>query len=297
MKILLTGAGGQIGYELLQCLQGRGELLAPGRDRLDLERPDQLRELIRAWRPDVVVNAAAYTAVDQAEREPDAARRVNAAAPAAIGEAARQVGAAVVHFSTDYVFDGRKLSPYEEDDPTGPLNVYGQSKREGEQALLASGARCLLLRTSWVYGLRGRNFLLTVLRLARERDSLRIVADQYGAPTWSRSVAQCCARVLAQAERASDRDEWWALNGGIFHMSAQGRTSWYGFTRSALERMRLPRTPAVHPIASHEYPTPAKRPAYSVLSGARLEQHFGLRMPHWEQSLADCLASGAPDPV
>lgn len=291
MKILLTGGSGQIGRELGVCLRGRGDILAPGRERLDLGNIAQLRDCVESWRPDVIVNAAAYTAVDQAERESGLARRINAEAPAAIGEAARRVGAAVVHFSTDYVFDGRKLSPYEEDDATAPINVYGRTKREGEEGLLASGARSLILRTSWVYGLHGRNFLLTILRLARERDALRIVADQYGAPTWSRSAAHCCAQILAQAGRAADAGQWWAQHGGICHVSARGRTTWYGFARVALERLRLPRHPVLHPIQSHEYPTPAARPAYSVLSGARLEHAFGLRMPHWEQALAACLAS------
>lgn len=293
MRILLTGGSGQIGHELSQCLQACGEVYAPPRDRLDLERPAQVRDLIRAWRPNLIVNAAAYTEVDKAEQEQALAHRINSEAPGLIGEEARRIGAGVVHFSTDYVFDGRKLAPYDEDDETGPLNMYGRTKLEGERALLASGANCLVLRTSWVYGLRGRNFLLTVLRLARERDSLRIVADQYGAPTWSGAAAQYCANIVAQAGRARDPEQWWHTHGGVCHLSARGRTSWYGFARAILERSRLARRPVVHPLRSEEYPTPARRPAYSVLSGARLEQHFGLRMPHWEQSLAYCLGRSA----
>jgi dTDP-4-dehydrorhamnose reductase len=291
MKILLTGASGQVGHELALCLRPCGEIFAPDRSLLDLERPEQLRQVIRAFKPDVIVNPAAYTAVDQAESEAATALRVNAEAPAVIGEEARRNGAAIVHFSTDYVFDGRKFAPYEEDDEAAPINVYGRTKLAGEQALQAADVPCLLLRTGWVYGLHGRNFMLSVLRMARERDTLRIVGDQYGAPTWSRTVAQACAQLLARAGRAVDRDEWWRRHRGVYHLSARGRTSWHGFASAIVERARLARTPLIQSISTEEYPTPASRPRYSVLSCAKLEREFGLRTPHWEQGLAACLGS------
>lgn len=223
MRILLTGASGQVGHELAQCLEACGEIFAPPRARLDLERPDQLREVIRAYKPDLIVNPAAYTAVDQAESNAAAAQRINADAPAVIAQEARRCGAAVLHFSTDYVFDGGKCAPYDEDDEAAPLNVYGRTKLAGEQALQDAGIPLLLLRTGWVYGLRGHNFMLTMLRQAQERDSLRVVADQYGAPTWSRTVAQASAQMLARAGRAPDREEWWRRHGGTYHLSARGR--------------------------------------------------------------------------
>ena len=284
MKILLTGANGQVGYELERSLQGLGQVLALGRARMDLADLDQVRAVIRAERPSLIVNPAAYTAVDKAEAEPLLARRINAEAPAVMAEEARKLGAAMVHFSTDYVFDGAKQGAWLETDATGPLNVYGQTKLEGELAIAASGVDHLILRTSWVFGMRGKNFLLTMLRLASERDELRVVNDQHGAPTWSRTIADTTALLLAQARAAGQ--PWWAQHGGVYHLSSQGQTSWCGFTEALVAAAGL--SCKVLPISSAEYPTPARRPANSVLDTGKLRARL-CELPHWEQALALCL--------
>lgn len=291
MKILLTGRNGQVGYELERSLQGLGEVVALDRNAVDLERPTQLRDAIRAVRPDLIVNPAAYTAVDKAESEPEVAVRINADAPALMAEEARRIGAAMIHFSTDYVFDGCKQVPYVEDDRTGPVNVYGRTKLAGERAIAASGVAAMILRTSWVYGARGRNFMVTIRRLAAEREELRIVGDQLGAPTWCRTIAEATAQIVAQSAAAPDRQQWWSEKGGTYHLSAQGETSWYGFTQAIMARAGLARPPQVLSIATSDYPTPARRPSYSVLSCERLSQEFGLRLPHWEQGVALCMAA------
>src|SRR5471032_821894 len=221
MKILLTGSSGQVGYELARSLQGIGEVVAVDRNVMDLSDLDQVRDVIRREKPGLIVNPAAYTAVDQAESEPELAHRINAEAPGLMAQEARLLGAAMVHYSTDYVFDGSDPAARREDDATGPLNVYGASKLAGEQAIAAAGIPHLIFRTSWVYGMRGKNFLLTMLRLARERDELRVVADQHGAPTWSRTIADTTALVLSQAH-AGGR-EWWVQNSGVYHLSARAR--------------------------------------------------------------------------
>jgi len=227
MKILVTGSKGQVGSELCRSLPTLGEVVALDRTGMDLSRSDEVRHVLRELRPDVVVNAAAYAAVDQAETEPQLARLVNALAPAAMAEELRRTGSWLVHYSTDYVFDGKKPTPYTEDDEPFPLNVYGASKLEGERAIQAIGGRHLILRTGWVYGLRGNNFLLTMLRLFEERDELKIVDDQLGAPTWSRWLAQSTAEVIRQCCGTVDRSE--SDRSGIYHMTAGGRTSWFGF--------------------------------------------------------------------
>jgi dTDP-4-dehydrorhamnose reductase len=284
MKILLTGANGQVGYELERSLQGLGQVLALGRARMDLADLDQVRAVIRAERPNLIVNPAAYTAVDKAEAEPALARRINAEAPAVMAEEAKKLGAAMVHFSTDYVFDGAKQGAWLETDATGPLNVYGQTKLEGELAIAASGVDHLILRTSWVFGMRGKNFLLTMLRLARERDELRVVNDQHGAPTWSRTIADTTALLLAQARAAGQ--PWWAQHGGVYHLSSQGQTSWCGFTEAIVAAAGL--SCKVLPISSAEYPVPARRPANSVLDTGKLRARL-CELPHWEQALSLCL--------
>jgi dTDP-4-dehydrorhamnose reductase len=283
MKILLTGGRGQVGYELERCLQGLGEVVAPGRERLDLSDLAQVRDVVRALRPGLIVNAAAYTAVDRAESEPALAHVVNAEAPGVLAEEARRLGAALVHFSTDYVFDGSKDGPYVESDAAAPLNVYGRTKLLGEQAIAATGAAHLILRTSWVYGMRGHNFLLTMLRLARERGELRVVSDQHGAPTWSRTVAQTTADILSQARRGGD---WWAENGGLYHLSCQGQTTWHGFAEAIMEASSNS-TPVI-PISTNEFPTPARRPRNSTLDASRLVHRF-CRLPEWRAALALCL--------
>ena len=284
MKILLTGAGGQVGYELERSLQGLGQVVAVDRARMDLADLDQVRDVIRSVRPNLIVNPAAYTAVDKAESEPELARRINAEAPGVMAAEAKALGAAMVQYSTDYVFDGSKAGAYVETDPTGPINVYGQTKLEGELAIAAAGVPHLILRTSWVYGMRGKNFLLTMLRLAKERDALRVVSDQHGAPTWSRTIADSTAVVLAQARAGGPA--WWEANRGIYHLSSQGQTTWCGFTEAIVEQARL--ECRVEPITSADYPVPARRPKNSVMDSSKLINRF-CALPDWRRALGLCL--------
>ncbi len=282
IKILLTGKNGQLGYELERSLQALGEVVALGRSDMDLADLQQVRECIRTVKPTLIINPAAYTAVDKAENEPDLAFKVNAEAPAVMAEEAKKLGAAMVHYSTDYVFDGTKGMPYVEQDVTCPINVYGASKLAGEQAVQAAGIAHLILRTSWVYGMRGKNFLLTMLRLAQERDSLGVVADQHGAPTWCRTIADTTAHILTQE---------WQEKSGLYHLTAQGQTTWHGLTLAILQNAQFNQASGkqvlVQPIATQDYPLPAARPAYSVLSCEKLQQTF-CRLPHWEEALRLC---------
>jgi len=282
-KILVTGADGQVGYELGRLLPGHGEVIALDRSRLDLADADALCSTMRALRPEIVVNAAAYTAVDRAEDERDLAFAVNARAPGILAEEAKKIGALLVHFSTDYVFDGRASTPYVEHSPTAPLNAYGASKLAGEQAIAASGCEYLTLRTSWIYARRGRNFLLTIRRLAAERNEIRVVADQFGVPNWARAVAEATARLVAQgASRLADR-------AGLYHLTASGATTWYDFARAIVGAAERPRIVA---ITTAQYPTRARRPAYSVLSARKFVRTFGFELPDWRVTLEDCLSSG-----
>jgi dTDP-4-dehydrorhamnose reductase len=290
LRILLTGSRGQLGFELIRTLACLGEVVAVGRDRLDLEHVADLGRTVRELRPSVIVNAAAYTAVDAAETDFERALRINAEAPAALAREAALLGALFVHVSTDYVFDGSKATPYLEDDPTRPLNRYGESKRAGELAVQDAGGRYLILRTGWVYGLRGRNFLRTVLSLASEHEELRIVRDQRGAPTWSRLLAEAMAQIVARAATRGGP----SFTPGIYHLTASGETSWHGFATAAVdlaERLGLVRVKArtITPIASADYPVPARRPANSRLDNARIEALFGIRMPAWDTALCLCL--------
>jgi dTDP-4-dehydrorhamnose reductase len=280
-RILLTGTNGQVGYELARSLQGLGEVVALDRGAMDLADLARVRDVIRSLKPDLIVNPAAYTAVDKAESEPELAMRINGEAPGVMAEEARALGAALIHYSTDYVFDGSKDGAYTEQDAPCPVSVYGRSKLAGEQAIQAAGIRHLILRTSWVYGMRGKNFLLTVLRLAQERDELRIVADQFGAPTWSRTIAEATARIVARG--AGD----WDAESGIYHLTAKGRTSWHGFTEAILDNAALAKRPGVTPIATADYPLPARRPANSVLSQQRFVDTFG-ELPAWDAALKAC---------
>ena len=298
-RILLTGKKGQVGAELSTTLQRLGRLSAYDRDALDLTRPAQIREAIDQTRPHVIVNAAAYTAVDQAEKEPMLARIINSDAPAVLAEEATKCGALLVHYSTDYVFDGSKNSPYREEDSPNPNNVYGQSKLAGEQAIRQSGAAHLILRTAWVYGTRGRNFLLTILRLATEREELRIVSDQFGAPTWSRAIAAATAAALDKVLRSSRGRDWRMC--GTYHLTAAGVATWHDFAVRIVEEAKQISpdkewfahatggrplvTSRIAPISTADYPLPARRPAYSVLSNRRLEETFGVRLPEWQQQL------------
>lgn len=292
MRILLFGANGQVGTELRRSLAPLGEVVAATRsgtlddggacEVADFDAPASLPALVERIAPDVVVNAAAYTAVDRAESDRDAAFRANAEAPARIAEACAARGARLIHYSTDYVFDGHGTRPYREDDPTAPAGVYGASKRAGEEAILARGADHLILRTAWVYAAHGKNFLRTMLRLAAERDALRVVADQTGTPTSAALIADMTARVLAR------RDV-----GGIRHLTAAGQTTWHGFAEAivagAHARGLLARAVPVEPIATADYPTPAARPAYSVLDTSRLAADLDVRLPDWTAGLAAVL--------
>jgi dTDP-4-dehydrorhamnose reductase len=284
VRILLTGKNGQVGWELARALPAIGTVSAFDRTSLDLSQPDQIVARVREVRPDLIVNAAAYTAVDGAESEPDVAGRVNGAAPGVLAEEAKRLGALLVHYSTDYVFDGAQPAPYVETDTPSPINAYGRSKLEGERAIQASGCRHLILRTSWVYGLRGSNFLLTILRLARERPELRVVDDQVGTPTWSRDIAGATVRLAGLAAARGD--------GGLFHLVAAGATSWFGFAREILASRGIA-TP-VRAIRTSDFPTAAKRPANSRLCADLMREHWGIALPEWRSSMLGCLQDLEP---
>ena len=286
MNILLTGRNGQVGWELARALLPLGRVHAFGHAELDLADAAAVRRKLDELRPDVIVNAAAYTAVDKAESEPEQANAVNAAAPALLAQEAVQRGALLIHYSTDYVFDGAKASPYVETDPTNPLGAYGRSKLAGEEGIRASGCDHLIFRTSWVYAARGANFLRTILRLAAEREELRIVMDQVGAPTWARLIAEATALALRQAlaERRHGRFE-----SGLFHLACAGETSWHGFASAIVEGRQGLRVKAVTPITTAEYPLPAARPASSRLATDKFRARFGLALPDWRDCLQLCL--------
>jgi dTDP-4-dehydrorhamnose reductase len=279
MRILLTGRTGQVGWELERRLAPLGKLFAFDRAALDLAAPDQIVARMREAKPDLIVNAAAYTAVDRAESEPELATQVNGVAPGILAEEAKRLGAVLIHYSTDYVFDGAKSAPYRESDSPSPVNAYGKSKLQGERSIQASGCRHLILRTSWIYGTRGNNFLLTILRLARERSELHVVDDQIGAPTWCRDIAAATTQ-LATGSAAGCAE-------GLFHLTASGATSWCGFAREILKASGI-ETP-VKAISTGEYPTAARRPANSLLSCEAILARWKLALPEWRTSLASCL--------
>lgn len=280
-KILITGRNGQVGWELQRTLAPLGEVIALDRAALDLSDTAAIRAAIRALRPDLIVNAAAYTAVDKAETESSLAMHINGQAPGVMAEESKKLGALLVHFSTDYVFDGTKDSAYIEGDTPNPINVYGRSKLAGEQAIQAVGCRHLIFRTSWVYGMRGKNFLQTILKLAEEREELRIIDDQFGAPTWSRMIAESTALACA---RQTPRE-------GLFHLASSGAASWHGFTQAILELTRHLRTrePALTAIPARDYPLPATRPHNSRLACDRLAQEADIILPDWRKALSLCL--------
>lgn len=302
--ILLIGKNGQLGGELLRCLPGVGEVVAPGRDQLDLSKPNDIRRTIRENEPRIIVNAAAYTAVDQAEADIAIARKINEEASGVIATEAAKIDASVVHYSTDYVFDGSKGTPYQETDSANPLNAYGKTKLAGEQAIRSSGVAHLIFRTSWIYATRGRNFLLTILRLATEREELRIVSDQLGAPTCAADLADATCKVLAHILHRNHDQFVFSGASGTYHMSAAGQTTWYDFAKAILEEARgvssdLPWfadatngrpliARRIIPISSKDYHSPARRPLYSVLSNARLAETFGVALPHWRDQLKQC---------
>lgn len=283
MKILLTGGTGQVGWELQRALLPLAEVAAPPRAILDLAKPDTIVKAVREVKPDGIINAGAYTAVDLAESEPDLAHLVNGLAPAILAEEAQKLGAWLIHYSTDYVFDGASTTPYLPHDRTNPLGVYGKTKRLGEIGIEQVGGNYLILRTAWVYGLRGKNFLRTILRLGREREELKIVDDQTGSPTWSCLIAEVTAQICPQVQD----------HRGIFHLTAAGSTTWYGFCRAILQldpnrAEQIVRS--VLPISTAEYPTPAQRPSYSVLDCSSLMDEFNLYLPTWQEALALAMA-------
>jgi dTDP-4-dehydrorhamnose reductase len=284
LRILLLGKNGQVAWELARALAPLGEVTALGRAEIDLADAPRLIAMVRALQPEVIVNAAAYTAVDKAESEREAAFAVNATAPRVLAEEARRSGALLVHYSTDYVFDGAKPVPYVEEDATNPINVYGASKLAGEDAIRGTGCRHLILRTSWVYGPRGANFMLTMLRLARERPQLRVVDDQVGTPTSSRAIADATAAALARAMASPGL-------AGLYHLAASGETSWCGFARAILAQAGI-HTPVV-PIRTEEYATPARRPRNSRLDCTRLRAAFGVTLAPWQESLAEAMRERA----
>jgi dTDP-4-dehydrorhamnose reductase len=298
-RILVTGANGQIGWELLRCLLPLGEIVATTSQAgatqrsLNLADPDAIRAIVRELRPQLIVNAAAYTAVDQAEDDVDLAMAINAVAPGVLAEEAKRCGAALVHYSTDYVFDGSKTGAYREEDAMNPLSVYGRSKLAGEQAIQQVGAVHLILRTSWVYGARGKNFLLTILRLARERPELNVVDDQIGAPNWSRLLAETTALALATQLRGAD-ERWEAVLtrleavSGLYHLSVSGATSWCGFARQIMSIAEL--SCSVVGITTAQYPLRAPRPLNSQLDTNRFAQAFGLVLPAWNDAVRLCMA-------
>lgn len=296
-RVLVTGADGQVGRALLSAFASTADLVGCNRQTLDLSSPDQIRAKVREVRPQIILNAGAYTAVDRAETERDLAIAINGQAPGVLAEEARREGALLVHYSTDYVFDGSKSSPWTEDDRTNPLSVYGASKLAGERAIHAVGGRYLIFRTSWVYAPEGKNFVLTMLRLGRERDSLNVVDDQVGAPTTAAELARATNEIATGVLA----DEFGGENdlAGTYHMTCAGSVSWCGFARAIFERAREllnGRRPTVNPIMTSEYPTPAKRPLNSVLSNDKLERTFGVRLAGWQSALDEVLKAISSQP-
>jgi len=297
LRLLITGANGQLGWHLRRSLAPLGSVLAIDVQEVDLTDLNAVSHTVREYAPDVVANAAAYTAVDKAESEPDLAYAINAAAPARIADECARSGALLIHYSTDYVYDGSKTGPYVEDDAPAPLSAYGRTKLEGDKVIMASGCAYLILRTTWVYDIRGKNFLRTVLRLAREKEELRMVGDQYGAPTWARGLAEATTIILAKLLECRGSTGTW--KSGLFHLTAGGKTSWAGFAQAILEDyealLSWPaetgefggplRAKRVVEITSEQYQTPARRPRNSVLSNAKVQAGFGVALPDWRSQL------------
>jgi dTDP-4-dehydrorhamnose reductase len=286
LRILISGQHGQVSQALQHSLNGMGELIVLGRDQFDLSQPQSLRAKVREIKPDLIINPAAHTAVDQAESEPELALAINGIAPGVLAEEAAALGIALIHYSTDYVFDGSKNGPWIESDATNPLGVYGSSKLAGEQAIAAVGGQHLILRTSWVYSLVGRNFLLTMQRLLQEREKLTIVADQIGAPTWAGTIAQS-TRQLIERWQTGDAGAW-----GVYHLTAGGETSWFGFAQAIGQQLIEQGKPCatLEPIPSSAFPTPAARPLNSRLDCSLLQREWGVSQPNWHDALLECLA-------
>jgi dTDP-4-dehydrorhamnose reductase len=290
--ILITGKNGQVGWELQRALLPLGHIVALDRQGINLADNDSIRQVLRRIKPDLIVNAAAYTAVDKAEEEREAAMQINGIAPGVLAEEAGQLNALLIHYSTDYVFDGSKQTPYTETDKPKPINIYGASKLAGEQAVQAVGADHMILRTSWVYGSRGSNFLLTMLRLMRERQNLRVVADQNGTPTWARLIAETTAQIIGQSlvERRQK-----SFQSGLYNLTSAGATTWHGFAEKIKavaeqgNQRELLKIQNIDPVGTAEYPTPAKRPRNSRMMISKLQQKYGLTMPNWDVALELCM--------
>jgi dTDP-4-dehydrorhamnose reductase len=288
VKILITGKNGQLGYELVDAFSPKHEVIALDRSELDLSQPDQIVDKVRAIKPDLILNAAAYTAVDLAEKEAGLAVAINSIAPGILAEEANRLGVPLVHYSTDYVFDGSAAAPYQETDAVAPLGIYGKSKLAGEIAVASTAKRHLIMRVSWLYGNRRQNFMLTMLRLMRERENLSVVSDQMGSPTWVRLVANTTEHAL----NLSSSKPTLKIKDGLYHVAASGVTSWHGFASAILANTNDTdrRVQNIRAIATSEYPTPAKRPAYSVLDCTKIEAALGFKMPTWDSQLRDCIA-------
>lgn len=291
-KILLLGRNGQLGWELKRTLATLGSVVALGRSELDLVSYDRIRQIVKEIKPGLIVNAAAYSNVDGAEVEPELAMLVNGEVPTMLASVAKEYGAGLVHFSTDYVFDGKKETPYSEDDSPNPLNAYGRTKLAGEEGIQSVGYTHLIIRTSWLYGSRGHNFFLSILRNARERDVLRVVDDQFGCPTWSRELAEACTRVLAKLSETSGRlGSWDQQEAGLLHMVGAGETSWFGFAKQILAGDVDPEAPTIReliPVSTLEYGSTTSRPAYSVLATDRLRNIHGMQLRTWRDQLEHC---------
>ena len=286
-RLLLIGKIGQVGYELRRTLAPLAQVTSVDFPEIDLTSGDSIRRWVAETKPQVIINAAAYTAVDKAEAEAERAMQINGVAPGVLAEEAKKTGALLVHYSTDYIFDGSKTDAYVESDQPSPLGSYGRSKLAGDKAVVAAGGEHLIFRLCWVYGARGQNFMLTMMRLARERDKLRVVKDQIGCPTWSRLIAETTTLALKQTLAAADPKKYT----GVYHLAASGQTSWHGFAQAIVKLMPAAerKCSQVEAITTAEYPTPTKRPAYSVLGCQKLERTFGLRLPDWHESLKDVL--------
>ena len=292
MRILLTGKDGQIGSELLKVLSQFGEVTATGRNEMDLAEPSQIQRIVRQVKPELIINSGAYTAVDKAESEPDLAKSVNGIAPEILAQEAKSEHSLLIHYSTDYTYSGEmQQRPYFESDFPAPNSTYGKTKLEGDQAIERSGASHLIFRTGWVYSSTGKNFLRTIMKLAKEKNELRIVNDQTGTPTWCRSIAIATGEIIKSLidKKEDSLSKTASSISGIYHMTCQGETSWHGFAQAILELSCPESIPKLLAISTEEYPTPATRPTYSVLSNTKLQKTFGVELPHWEDAIKQCL--------
>ena len=290
MKILLTGKDGQVGWELSRSLSFLGKIYALGRDDMDLSKHETLTSVIQDIKPDLIINAAAYTNVDKAESEPDQAMIINGIAPKLMALEAKKIGAEMIHFSTDFVFDGNTTKPYTEDRPTCPLNVYGETKLEGEKGVQLAGIPYIIFRTGWVYSMRGNNFLLTMQKMAQEKKQVRVVNDQIGGPTWSKAIAEGITNILKKNLVNTNKNFKILPSTGIFNISCGGETSWFEFAKMIFNLSGLENTIELIPIPTEQYPTPATRPKYSLLSNEKLKKVLNYEMPHWKNALKECLS-------